>query len=618
MKTLSKYMLGATLALSFALASCSPEDVEGISENGLPLAENAKVTATVDQSTNQVTLNLEGDGQYPIWILSWESGSPYSTLNGLKKIVNAAGDYSFSYRVGNRNGISQGTGTATFHIDNSLVDYNKYKTLICDKQWRIASDEPGHLACGEPGSDGTGWWSAAPNEKAQFGLYDDVVSFTADGKYTYDPGEGGTVFVNKDCTVFPEGPQAEDFMVKTEKQESSYELTGEGTDVYIKMPAKTMFPYISSDDQYNSPKFRLESVTPSKMVLVADNGKTAWHYILTSGKAGFSGFNADSDCNLFKACKFTNRYYYAPGWSQIADPTMTADGNKFTVSLPTATTDQWQAQMFFETDMATNAANHYDFSAKITSNTNHRNVTLKLTKHGDDNTFYFVENIQLKAYQEYVFYKSDMPGIDMDNVDIVLDFGGNAADTEVTISDIDLQEHKCDGIEAPAEEEDKTVYDYDSDMNIWKKTVDDTNSFTTFTYYAPGWVETTAPEFTGDKGTYTLKLPTATNEQWQAQAHIITTIPAEADTKYDFCCTITPNKDIRQATVKLTDTASDENYLFLTRTDLKAYEETTVKVPASVLPKGAAGALKLVFDFGGNAADTEVTINKIVFQKTAL
>lgn len=41
-----------TLALAaLSLAACSPEDFDGVSEAGLPVAENAKVTATVDEAT---------------------------------------------------------------------------------------------------------------------------------------------------------------------------------------------------------------------------------------------------------------------------------------------------------------------------------------------------------------------------------------------------------------------------------------------------------------------------------------------------------------------------------------------------------------------------------------
>ena len=67
------------------------------------------------------------------------------------------------------------------------------------------------MGCGEPGSDGSNWWAAGVNDKADWGVYDDRISFShsatdpaTQGTYTYDPGEGGTVYVNKDCTIFPE------------------------------------------------------------------------------------------------------------------------------------------------------------------------------------------------------------------------------------------------------------------------------------------------------------------------------------------------------------------------------------------------------------------------------
>ena len=465
------YMWGAVAVAAMSLASCSPDDIEGLNENGLPLAGEAKVTVDVDQSTNQATFNLEGDGVYPIWIMSWESANPYSTQNGYKKIINAAGDYTLNYRVGNRNGFSQGIGAVTFHIDNSLVDFDMYTTLLSGKTWRIAKDEQGHIGCGEPGTDGLGWYSAAPGEKEGTGVYDDEITFTADGTYTYSPGADGLVFVNTGATVIPGNPNnGSDFDAQAEPQTSTYEIVGEGDDVYLVLPAGTLFPYISCDNQYNAPKFRIESITGSELVLIYDDGSIAWHYILTSktDEGGFDGFDADSDCNLFKNCTFTNEFYYAPGWVQIDNPAMTADGNSYTIALPTATNETWQAQVKFLTDMATNSANTYDFSCKLTSSTDHGNVTVKLVKTGDDGTYYFEEKVSLKAYEEYVFYKSGMPGLDMDNVSVVFDFGGNAADTEVTVGDITLQEHGCDGITAPTEDEDDTEYVYDAETNLWK------------------------------------------------------------------------------------------------------------------------------------------------------
>lgn len=614
------YMWGAFAAAAMSLASCSPDDIEGLSESGLPLASEAKVTVDVDQSTNQATFNLEGDGVYPIWIMSWESANPYSTQNGYKKIINAAGDYTLNYRVGNRNGFSQGIGAVTFHIDNSLVDFDMYTTLLSGKTWRIAKDEQGHIGCGEPGTDGLGWYSAAPGEKEGTGVYDDEITFTADGTYTYSPGADGLVFVNTGATVIPGNPNnGSDFDAQAGPQTSTYEIVGEGDDVYLVLPAGTLFPYISCDNQYNAPKFRIESITGSELVLIYDDGSIAWHYILTSktDEGGFDGFDADSDCNLFKNCTFTNEFYYAPGWVQIDNPAMTADGNSYTIALPTATNETWQAQVKFLTDMATNSANTYDFSCKLTSSADHGNVTVKLVKTGDDGTYYFEEKVSLKAYEEYVFYKSDMPGLDMDNVSVVFDFGGNAADTEVTVGGITLQEHGCDGITAPTEDEDDTEYVYDAETNLWKTHVDDTDNYTTSFYYAPGWVQIADPGFSKDGGTYTVTLPEATNEQWQAQVKITTDIPAEAGTPYDFCCTLMADKELKGATVKLADAHDDNNnFFFAEKVDLPAYEEVEFKMPATVISGAATDALMLILDFGGCQAGTNVTVSDIVLQKT--
>lgn len=46
------------------------------------------------------------------------------------------------------------------------------------KKWRVDKDEAGNLGVG-PADAMTGeWWSAAPNEKAGLGIYDDIYSFT--------------------------------------------------------------------------------------------------------------------------------------------------------------------------------------------------------------------------------------------------------------------------------------------------------------------------------------------------------------------------------------------------------------------------------------------------------
>ena len=110
------------------------------------------------------------------------------------------------------------------------------------------------------------------------------------------------MYVNKEVKAFPEtnnGTAPEDVMVPTDKQQTTYDFTVEGNDVFLVLPAHTKFPYISNDDQWNTPKFKIVDLKPKHMELVYDNGAIAWHYILVTEKAAaeeeFKGFKYDSD-----------------------------------------------------------------------------------------------------------------------------------------------------------------------------------------------------------------------------------------------------------------------------------------------------------------------------------
>ena len=70
-------------------------------------------------------------------------------------------------------------------------------------------------------------------------------------------------------------------------------------------------------------------------------------------------------------------------------------------------------------------------------------ATVKLTKEGDDNTYYFADRVKLNAYEEYVYEITGMPGLDMDKINLVFDFGGNADNTEITVSKIIFKGSSC-------------------------------------------------------------------------------------------------------------------------------------------------------------------------------
>ncbi|MBQ8265836.1 MAG: hypothetical protein IJY95_04435, partial [Bacteroides sp.] len=208
---------------------------------------------------------------------------------------------------------------------------------------------------------------------------------------------------------------------------------------------------LAADEEYVFVKAAMEGKDIANLKMVLDfggnpAGTTAQIYGIILQERYTPNFNYDSACNMWKTCTYTNSFYYAPAWSQIADPTVEKLDTGFKVTLPEATTDQWQAQVAFHTDMTTNAATNYDFKCVLKSNNDHPGVTIKLVLSGggdNDNIFYFADRHPLAAEEEYVYEMPNMPGIDMDKVSLFFDFGGCAAGTEVTVTDIILKEKGC-------------------------------------------------------------------------------------------------------------------------------------------------------------------------------
>ena len=519
-------------------------------------------------------------------------------------------------------------------------------TDAAGKVWVMDADAQGHLGCGDSVANPAGWWSAPPQDKAAYGLYDDEITFTPDGKYIYNPGPDGKMYINWGVTKIGPNPGAEpDIDIEWPLTESTY--TFDGTDIVL--AANTPMVYVPSDYVWDNPVFHVTEISETKLVVVAenpgcywqmifkardvkapavafdgqdvaegvgaelslsqgqeiavtgvnfeeawidpdffeivndstlkflavdgdyrvkwdgkwfkvvpmfngekatyDNGKALWiigdgggkptvdnligwntgeaplpcakigentyritlamkaeggsvkvfgqsdwgvewtkdkygtvtdngffhipgddgniHTIEGTEPGYYTFYFTDNDGILdmeVKKAKFGDQtiydpayegnmwlncnilemtYYYAPGWAQIDNPGFEENGtNDYTITLPVATTDQWQAQVAFKTDMTTSADKNYDFYVVLNSTMDHPGVTIKLVLDGDDNTFYFADRHALTAYEDYVYKVPNMPGIDMSKINLFFDFGGCAENTVVNIKDIILQEHR--------------------------------------------------------------------------------------------------------------------------------------------------------------------------------
>ena len=641
MKNLIKYSMGALFA-GVMMTACSPDSFEGADPNGLPTVSGVDYQVNVDQETNQMVVNYTpAPGTYPIWILN---GTQYSTLQEIGYNNPEAGTYSVELKLGNRNGISQAGLRKEFTFNETKIDYSADFRRICDKEWRFANKEVAHLACGEAGTDGTNWWSAAADEKKDFGMYDDRIIFSADtrkgGTFTYNAGADGLTYVNTGTTKW--GPSDADFDATIGNQTSTwsfevYDWADKDGNVtkqtYIQLAPNTAFPYISSDAQYENPKFRVEQLTASKLVLIYETPERsiAWRFIFTSAaeEKAFEGFDANSDFNMWKGITPNMSFYYNPdpGWGNDQTAAFEAlfqgGNNDYTITIPDACYDRWQAQVHFHTDLNISAANHYDFSAIFYSDVDIDGVTVKLTNEADNDAIIDVDNISLKGGEEFIFWKSDLEGKDLSQVKLVLDFGRAKGATVVNVRNIVLKDHaNDDGTVLPGDGPGDTPaaqmdWNYEAGSNLWKA-VDDGTLFDTFGYWFAddGWSQIPNDEAKHNGDTYEITIPNGIGgSQWQGQFHIDTKLTASAAKTYNFYLVMEADNDCPQVTFKLTD-AGDSNFFIEERNDVKADVPFILKREGVTLKEGKdATAIRLFFDFGGSPAGTHVKISKIYFEE---
>ncbi len=630
-----------TLFAGLALTACSPDSFDGADPNGKPTVSGTDFQMTVDQETNQmVATYTPAPGTYPIWILN---GTQYSTLSEVGYNNPEQGTYTVELKLGNRNGISDAGLKKEFTFNETKIDYSADFRRICNKEWRIANREVAHMGCGPAGTAATEWWAAQANDKKDFGVYDDRITFTAEnrkgGTYTYNAGEDGMTYVNKGTKWANKAPEDVDVALGNQTASWSFEVYDwEDADgnvtkqTYIQLGAKTLFPYISSDAQYENPKFRIETLTATKMVLVYDSPDRdiAWRFILTSAAderlVEESGFDASSDFNLWKGVTPNISFYFAPGWSPDRTAEMQASlvagNNDYTVTVPDACFDRWQAQMHLHTDLNINAATSYDFSVIFSADKDIDGVTVKLTDETDADAIIDVDNVSLKAGQDYVFWKSNIPGKDLSKVKLVFDFGHATEATTININNVVLKDHaNNDGTKIPEEggggDTPKMDWDYESGANLWKA-VDDGSLFDAFGYYFAdnGWGAISYNEATHSSDIYEITLPEGLGgTQWQGQFHIDTKLTASASKAYNFYMVMEADADCPNVTIKLTD-SGDSNYFCEGRHNLKGDVPFIFKLEGATLKEGAdATAIRLFFDFGGSPAGTHVKISKIYFEE---
>lgn len=310
------------------------------------------------------------------------------------------------------------------------------------KTWVLDSEANGHIGCGPDQANAAGWWAAGPNEKAGFGLYDDEITFYADGKYVFNPGADGKIYINKDVTAIGSGTtQSEDYDIDWTVQESTYTLNGD----VLTFPEGVVIGYVANNESVTNPTYVITENTEDKLVIVANFSGISWQYIY---KPKPDVFDVDGPGNFWKSASVSMTYWYSPSdWSGGLNPeTETLENNGLKVVIPEGIGgNEWQGQTVFHTDIPMSASKTYDFCVTVEADQDIPAMTFKLAWEGNDNDHaaFYINDFAVEAGEPATFkMESVVPDVDYDKVVLFVDLGRCTAGTTVTLTKICLQEHK--------------------------------------------------------------------------------------------------------------------------------------------------------------------------------
>ena len=496
------------------------------------------------------------------------------------------------------------------------------------KVWVMDSSVKGHLGCGPSVESPVEWWSANADEKAGTGLYDDEITFFADGKYVYNSGADGKLYINWGVTAIGPNPGAEpDIDIEWPVTESTYTFDGE----VITLAAETPMVYVPSDAMWSNPVFTVTELTETTLKVVAMNEGCYWQMIFRARDAQVAPepekpvvapFDPAAATNMWNNAAITVTYWFAnSAWGQIADPEATLGNNEYTFVVPAEVGgSEWQGQVVFRnTGIVLSPDKTYDFRVLLSA-TNDGTATIKpcyehpTEKDGngnpaDVNELFYDNGIALTAYEEFEYVKAALPGTDIPDLKLVFDFGRFPAGTTVTVKGIVIRESQVTGGGGSQE----PTFDPNDPNNLWNSAVTTDHHF----WFANNdWGAIDNATITSEGGTHTFVLPEGIGSlQWQGQFFFQNTgLSSSADKTYDFYCVLNSTEDHPGVTVKLCAQDDDGAIIVDVRPALVAYEDYEVKII------GAAGIdcdnLKLVLDFGGGVGGSTVVVKDIIFRES--
>ena len=631
---MKKYWNKIALAAAAAImAACAPTYTEPTA-SGLPQASSLDVTISVNQETNYVTFKMNNSGVVPVWIfgdqkIDGKASKKYSyTTNDFSLRFREAGEYTVEVKAYNANGLSTGSLVKTFTLENTYrdpFDPTPYiKAVTGDWVWN--STENGHFGCGDSVENPKGWWSCEAGGKEGF-LYDDVMSFGADGSYTYDPGDGYG-YANKGSEYKAQYKTAdEDYLFGTELKTTKFTFENNWNDagieeIYLVLESGSEMSYVPHKSIIEDPRYLVVDSKTSNMkkklqmvafVKTNDNPDgIAWYYeFVPEGSGGEDPepavepldptfYDLDGETNLWKTASLEVETWYSPGdWSGGITPDyeVTA-GNGITVTIPDGVGgSEWMGQTKLKSHIASSAEKEYDLSVTLLADED-MTVTIKLTNDpeaaNDVNAFFYDGQVQLTAGEPLVYRRHNLKQAESgDNVMLIFDFGRSPVGSTIVASDILFQEHK--------------------DGNLWLAA-----NLEVETWYSPAdWSGGITPDYEVTAGNgIKVTIPEGVGgSEWMGQTKLKSHIASSADKTYALGVTLLADEDMT-VTIKLTNDpegADDVNSFFYDGQVQLTAGEPLVYVKRGLKQAESGDNVMLIFDFGRSPIGSVIEASEIIF-----
>ena len=470
------------------------------------------------------------------------------------------------------------------------------------KTWVLDNESAGYMGCGPDFGNSGGWWSANPHDKDNFGVKDDEITFFANGKYVFNPGEDGMVYCNWESGWRPDGyysgDGSTDYDAPAEVMESTYVLGSDATGDYIELPAGVLYGYIPKPQVLSETnRLYIKELTENKLFVVANFDGISWQFIyrpkdgqVTPGGDEYTGeyiYSQGENSFSDNAVSSFETWFSPSDWSGGLDAGANFADGKVTLTVPAGVGGgEWMGQVKLHTNIPINPAAKYNYSVKVTSSTDGV-MTAKNTSESDPGgaEFFYDNTIELEAGETFLIHK---PGVSMNSSEtmlLIFDFGRFAPGTEITISDFEIVE----------------VTPIQARLDTW--------------FSPQGWGGGLDPQAKLSEGVVSLTVPEGTGgDEWMGQVKIHTNFEIDPTAVYYYSVTV-ESTESGTFTIKNTSESDPGGIEFFYDGNVAIDGGTPLVYVRDDISMNSDETLLLIFDFGRIPAGAQITIKDFVIRE---